>query len=130
MAIDITAAARNYRKRQQQKEADRQERLKAMRATAATMVAHIRDTYRPLRIYQWGSLLNPRQFSAISDIDIAVEGVTEIETWLQLEKDLFEMTSYPLDLIRWENLWPEHKERILQRGVVVFERDQEEADHG
>jgi len=36
--------------------------------------------YKPLRIYQWGSLLEDRHFSEISDIDIAVEGITDAET--------------------------------------------------
>lgn len=126
MAIDIRAAARTYRRRREREQAVLRERLHEMQASASTLIAHIRDTYRPERIYQWGSLVDPRLFSSISDIDIAVEGIRQLEVWLQLEKDLFEMTDYPLDLVRWEYLLPEHREQILRRGRVVYERFREE----
>jgi predicted nucleotidyltransferase len=126
MVIDIRAAARTYQQRRKREQAEVQERLRAMQASASTLIAHVRDAYRPVRIYQWGSLTDPRLFSTISDIDIAVEGIEQLETWLQLEKDLFEMTDYPLDLVRWEYLWPEHREQILRRGRVVYERPRED----
>ncbi len=126
MAIDIRAAARTYQKRRETEEAALRERLGAMQVAASTLIAHVRDAYSPVRIYQWGSLVDPRLFSAISDIDIAVEGIDELETWLQLEKELFEMTAYPLDLVRWENLLPEHREQILRRGQVVYQRPRED----
>ena len=122
MAIDIRAAARTYRKRRETEEAALRERLGAMQDAASTLIAHVRDAYSPVRIYQWGSLVDSRFFSAISDIDIAVEGIVKLETWLQLEKELFEMTDYPLDLVRWENLLQEHREQIFRRGRVVYQR--------
>ena len=39
------------------------------------IVARVIDELNPLRIYQWGSLLDRRRISEISDIDIAVEGL-------------------------------------------------------
>ncbi len=38
------------------------------------IIQRIINKYDPLRIYQWGSLLHPEDFSEISDIDIAVVG--------------------------------------------------------
>lgn len=66
--------------------------------------------------------LRTEQFSDLSDIDIAVEGIASLQSWLQLEKELLDMSPFPLDLLRWENLWPEHRDRILARGKVVYER--------
>lgn len=123
MAIDLHAAARTYRRRQEQKKTTWLERLHAMQGVASELIAHTRDAYQPIRIYQWGSLLNPRFFTMNSDIDIAVEGVVRLESWLQLEKNLFEMTDYPLDLVKWEYLLPEHREHILRRGRIVFNRE-------
>lgn len=124
MAIDIRAAARTYQKRQEKEQAALRERLHAMQVCALTLIAHVRDEYKPVGIYQWGSLVDPRLFSAISDIsdiDIAVEGIKQLDAWLQMEKELFEMTDYPLDLVRWENLLPEYREPILRRGQVVYQ---------
>jgi len=86
------------------------------------MIVHIREHDRPLRIYQWGSLLREEQFSDRSDTDVAVEGIASLECRLRLEKELLDLSSFPLDLFRWENLWPEHRDRILARGKVVYER--------
>lgn len=38
----------------------------------------IATRYQPRRIYQWGSLLHRAEFSEISDIDLAVEGVWSV----------------------------------------------------
>jgi predicted nucleotidyltransferase len=108
MAFDLAAAAQTYVSRRNERRADLAERLDAMRQSAEAMIAHIRDVYQPVRIYQWGSLLNEHHFSELSDIDIAVEGVIDLHMWLRLEKELLDMAPYPLDLVRWENLWPEH----------------------
>ena len=35
--------------------------------------------YQHTRVYQWGSLLRPERFRDYSDIDIAVEGITDAE---------------------------------------------------
>ena len=42
---------------------------------ARTIVAEIAADVNPRRIYQWGSLLDRKRFSEISDLDIAVEGL-------------------------------------------------------
>lgn len=45
------------------------------------------EKYSPLKIMQWGSLLNRDLFTEISDIDIAVEGIASAEQYFKLLKD-------------------------------------------
>lgn len=73
----------------------------------------VRD-YKPLRIYQWGSLLEDRHFSEISDIDIAVEGITDA--------DAEQLTCFPLDIVAIEHVHPAYAEHIRRRGRIVHER--------
>jgi hypothetical protein len=60
------------RARQSQKKRDLAVRLKAARRDCDAIVSAIAREYRPLRISQWGSLVNDRHFSETSDI-VAVE---------------------------------------------------------
>ena len=80
--------------------------------------------YNPVRIYQWGSLLNKDSFSAISDIDIALEGIIDPETFFRLYKDVESMTDFPLDIVQLEKIEPEFKEIIKLKGEMVYERKQ------
>ena len=38
----------------------------------------------------------------------------------RLERALLDVVELPLDLVRWEELIPPHRERILARGNVVY----------
>jgi predicted nucleotidyltransferase len=78
--------------------------------------------YHPLRIYQWGSMLKKEDFSAISDIDIAVEGVRSAEDFFKMFGEAQKMTDFPLDLVEMEKVEPLHAESIRKNGKVVYER--------
>ena len=86
------------------------------------IVAMLIKKYNPKRIYQWGSLLNKEDFSAISDVDIAVEGVKSAEEFFQMYGDAEELTQFPLDLIEIEKIDPLHAETIKKYGKLVYER--------
>lgn len=79
------------------------------------------EKYRPKRIIQWGSLLKPEQFRDYSDIDLALEGIPDAETFFQLTAEIEKLTSFPLDVVQWEHLQPEFREVILRKGKVVYE---------
>lgn len=36
--------------------------------------------------------------------------------------DAEEMTQFPLDLVRWENLYPSFQKIILMKGKVIYEQ--------
>ncbi|WPL16899.1 hypothetical protein Thiowin_01879 [Thiorhodovibrio winogradskyi] len=77
--------------------------------------------FNPSRIIQWGSVLEPRHFSAISDIDLAIEGVGSLE-FLTLFRLAEAETKFPLDVVRWENLEPEFQRVILMKGEIRYRR--------
>jgi predicted nucleotidyltransferase len=105
----------------------RSEALAAMHARALAdaerIVAMIRETYRPRRIWQWGSLLFPERFSEISDIDIAVEGLEGVEKYFDLLGASEDMTEFPVDIVELEKIESIHADSIRREGRLVYERD-------
>jgi predicted nucleotidyltransferase len=79
--------------------------------------------YHPLRVWQWGSLLDRSRFSEISDIDIAVEGVASPSLFFEMYGKALEMSDFPLDLIDLDSIEVVHAESIRQRGRLVHGRD-------
>lgn len=98
--------------------------LLAARATsdAKKIIAMIIACYRPLRIYQWGSLLRPGGFKSYSDIDVAVEGICDAERFFALLGQAQEMTEFPVDIVQMEKIAPEYAEDIRMQGKLVYER--------
>jgi len=88
---------------------------------AERIVRYIIEKYKPKRIIQWGSLLKPEQFRDYSDIDLALEGIPDAETFFRLTGEIEKLTSFPLDVVQWEHLEPEFREVILHKGKVVYE---------
>ncbi len=86
------------------------------------IIQRIINKYDPLRIYQWGSLLHPEDFSEISDIDIALEGIASTEQFFSLLSEADELTDFPLDVVELEKIHPLHAESIRKKGRLVYER--------
>jgi len=86
------------------------------------IVEHIIRTFNPLRVYQWGSLLDVRTFSEISDIDIALEGLSGPEEYFAILGDAMFMTSFPLDIIELDRIDRETADDIRTRGKLIYER--------
>lgn len=81
------------------------------------------ERYRPARIYQWGSLLDPRTFAEWSDIDMAVEGIASAEQFLALYREASELSGFELDLVQLEQAHPAYAASIRERGRLVYERN-------
>jgi len=124
MKIFDIAAARSFQK---QKQALRAEKLKMRYITAQNaferIVQMLIENYKPKRIYQWGSLLDKAHFSEISDIDIAVEGIKDAGAYFQLLAEAGEITDLPLDIVEMESIHILHKEMIMSKGKLIYERD-------
>ncbi|ETR69786.1 MAG: DNA polymerase beta subunit [Candidatus Magnetoglobus multicellularis str. Araruama] len=86
-----------------------------------TIVEVIIDKYQPLKIIQWGSLLEPSQFDENSDIDIAVAGIPQAERYFALLGDAMSLTRFPLDIIQLEKIEPEFAELIISKGKLIYE---------
>ena len=78
--------------------------------------------FQPIAIYQWGSLIDRKKFSAISDIDIAVEGITDAQDYFTLLRRADEMTKFPIDIVQLEKIHPLHSEMIIKKGVQIYKR--------
>ena len=120
--VDISQCRLALRQRQ---EARRQGHLllwERAQADAGRLVGHIAQHYRPQRIIQWGSVLEPDRFGPRSDIDIAVEGDFDAETWFRLLGELWSMTTFPVDLVDLRRIEPEFADIIRMKGKVVYER--------
>ena len=111
----------------ERKERRRQGELERLHGEACRAAARIVQTivqrYRPARIVQWGSLLDVRRFRDYSDIDLAVEGVTDPERFFSLLQEAEAETGFPLDIVQLERVEPEFRDLILQKGRVVYERE-------
>ena len=114
------------RKRLRDRERDRSEQLEALRARAVAdsqaIVDMIVRKYHPVRVHQWGSVLRRGGFRNYSDIDIAVEGLTDARTFFQILGEVERMTRFPGDLVQIEKVAPEYAEEIRQCGRIVYER--------
>lgn len=86
------------------------------------MSAFIIAKYNPKRIWQWGSLLNRKHFSEISDIDIALEGLRSIDEYAAIVADLSSMTTFPVDVVEIERIGSKNAHHIQTYGRLVYER--------
>ena len=85
------------------------------------IVLMIIKEYKPKRIYQWGSLLKKENFSTISDIDIAIEGITDPKKYFRLLGEADALTKFPLDIVQIEKIHPFHAKSIKEKGKVIYE---------
>jgi predicted nucleotidyltransferase len=101
---------------------DLERRLEEARRDFDCIVAHLAERFRPLRIYQWGSLLDGRHFTERSDIDIALEGITDAATFFVIFAAAERLTRFPVDIVQIEKIHPEYADLIRTRGRIVYER--------
>lgn len=123
VTFDVAAAKQTLALRS----ADRRIRLLGAAAEAQQDFGRICEMlvskYRPRRIYQWGSLLQPDRFQEISDIDIAIEGLGAPLEGLHALDDACRLTRFPVDLVEMERIHPAHAKTIRNEGKLVYERE-------
>lgn len=90
---------------------------------AQAIVDMIIRNYHPRCVFQWGSLLRPGGFKPYSDIDIAIEGVTDAERFFALLGEAQALSRFPLDIVQLEKIVPEYADDIRQHGKMVYERE-------
>ncbi len=117
--FDYDAARANLDKKQAALRAHRLALWQQAHADAQQIINMIISRYAPQRIIQWGSVLQPQHFSEASDIDLAVAGVDSI-TFLRLLADAEDLTEFPLDLLRWEEIPAPFQQAILSKGKIVY----------
>ena len=120
--FDFEAAVRFQKDLERRRVAARRVLFERASTDFQRIVRMIREEFNPMRIYQWGSLLDADSFDESSDIDIAVEGIASARDYLALLKKAEEMTEFPLDLVEMEKVDPLHRDSICTLGRVVYER--------
>jgi len=90
-------------------------------ADASLIIKRIIEIAKPRRIYQWGSLLNPKLFKEYSDIDIALEGVNDAEVFFRILAEAEKLTRFPVDIVQLEKIEPEFANQIQEGGRLVYE---------
>jgi len=80
------------------------------------------EKYNPQKIYQWGSLLNEKYFSEMSDIDIALKGIKSSEEFFKILGDSISLTNFPLHIVEVEKIEQIYARDIIQKGRLVYER--------
>lgn len=114
------ASARNFlRKKHDALQAKRFLLWEKASQDAQNIVEMIVQIYHPEKIIQWGSLLEPKHFSEASDIDLAIVGL-DIITFMKLVADAEDLTTFPLDLVRWESIDPCFQKIILMKGKILY----------
>lgn len=88
------------------------------------IVEKIKKSYAPRRIWQWGSLLDRRRFSEISDIDLALEGVSGPGEFFEILGEAMKMTDFPVDLVELEKVGDENAQYIRETGRLIYENNQ------
>jgi predicted nucleotidyltransferase len=112
-------SARAWLAARDRRRAERRRRLWAQaKQDADAIVAMIIEHHSPVRIYQWGSVIEPAHFAEYSDIDIAVEGLRGAEEYFALIGQAEKLTRFPLDIVEMEHIEPEYAEIIRTYGVL------------
>lgn len=118
--VDIERAAAHFRRQAEARRVALQARFVEAERQLARAIDCAKGFPGVVRLITWGSILRPEHFSELSDIDLCVEGIRDPRAWGRLERALLDVVELPLDLVRWEELIPPHRERILARGNVVY----------
>lgn len=123
MAFDIAAARDHQRERRRYRRVCLDDLTKRAERDAQRILQMLIATYRPRRIYRWGSLTQTGQFREWSDIDIALEGLDDPLAGLRAADDAARMTSFPVDLVELDRIDPRHAAMIREEGELVYERE-------
>ena len=118
---DIQKIKENLHQREESRRQARRKRFDAASDDFRAIVRMIITRYSPRKIVQWGSLLHPEQFDENSDIDIAVEGITDAERYFALLGDAMNLTRFRPDIVQLEKIEPEFAELILLKGKTIYE---------
>jgi len=99
--------------------ASRKARAKALESEIVKALVKNFDSIK--RIYLFGSLAENR-FGLHSDVDVAVEGIPE-EAFIRALCTLNDISDdFEFDLVELNHITPSLRKRILEKGVLIYER--------
>ena len=123
MSINYQAVRKFLNEKEQKHQQEIDELFKQAWKDFEAIVEMLIEKYKPQKIYQWGSLLNRKHFSKISDIDIAVVVDFPAEEFFAMFGDADDLTDFSLDLVELDKIEPLHAESIKKNGRLVYDRE-------
>lgn len=107
------------RRRREAQEAAQRRLVNRAERIAKQVIKKVLADYEPKEIIQAGSLVDSPRFTEISDIDIAVSGLSpeeleEISDWAE------EKSSFPVDILDLDRADQEHIDSIRNKGRRVY----------
>ena len=120
--VDLDEVRAFLARKEERRRAELDERYAQATRDVRAIVTEIAAQVNPRRIYQWGSLLDRKRFSEISDMDIAVEGLNGPDEFFRVLGIAMDGTTLPVDVIELDKVPAEIAERIRSRGALVHER--------
>jgi len=121
-SIDLASVREFQKSKLLKREQLLQNRFDAAKRDFERITRMLIDKYNPQKIYQWGSLIDRSHFSEISDIDIALEGIISAETYFKLLSEAQSMSEFFLDIVEMEKIHPLHRDMIIRKGKLIYER--------
>ena len=121
-AINLEKVRSFLRRKEEKRQAVLEQRFRHAWRDFDAIVEHLIARHAPRRIWQWGSLLDRKRFSEISDIDIAVEGLTGPQEFFAVLGEAREMTAFPLDILEIESAGETNADYIRKTGRLVYEQ--------
>jgi predicted nucleotidyltransferase len=108
------------KKREQEKQGALDELFRKAWRDFEKIVEYIIAEHKPLRIWQWGSLLERKYFSENSDLDIAVEGLKSAKEIFQILAWAEDITEFTVDVVELEKVEPEYRDLIKRKGKLIY----------
>lgn len=128
-AFDVSACRAALRARQAQQYAEREKRREAALAAVRAAADHVFSHFPTVRrAYLFGSILRPGALRRTSDVDIAVEGELDAETYFAVWREL-ERSAEGWD-IEMVELDPgvRFAARVREQGEMIYERADSDAE--
>ncbi len=119
--FDYSAARRFLACKQAQFVQDNLQRWELASQDARKIIAMIQTEFSPLAIYQWGSVIHKENFREYSDIDIAVEGLAQVDAIFKIARKADTLTTFPVHIVELEKIEPQYAELIRRKGKKIYE---------
>ncbi len=121
-AVNLDEVRSFLRRKEEKRQALLDQRFREAWRDFDAIVEYLIARHAPKRIWQWGSLLDRKFFSEISDIDIAIEGLTGPQEFFAVRGKAQEMSAFPLDILEMESVGETNAEHIRENGRLVYEQ--------
>jgi len=121
-SFNLAASKKHFLRKQEQYRRTIENRYKQAIHAADQIIHYIIDRFEVDKIYQWGSLIYPRNFNELSDIDIALLGLREPTQIFKILSFAESVTFIPLDIVLLEKIHAAHRALIINQGKLIYER--------